>query len=63
VETGFAARKEHFGTNVLPQEPPRSLFSFWFDAIQDRTLIILMVAAVVSIALGEAFPSDDDPRS
>jgi hypothetical protein len=63
IETGFGARKEHFGTNVLPQEPPRPFWSFYWDAIQDETLVILMIAAVVSIILGEAFPSEDAPRS
>eukprot|EP01117_Protostelium_nocturnum_P020226 TRINITY_DN8_c1_g1_i1.p1 TRINITY_DN8_c1_g1~~TRINITY_DN8_c1_g1_i1.p1 ORF type:complete len:1040 (-),score=452.43 TRINITY_DN8_c1_g1_i1:165-3284(-) len=44
-------RKQKYGPNSFPEKPPTSLFVFWFDALKDKTLIILMVAAVLSIVL------------
>jgi len=55
-------REAHFGVNVLPEKPPRSFWSFWFEALQDHTLIILGVASVVSIILGLAVPPPDETR-
>jgi P-type Ca2+ transporter type 2C len=61
--SGYSARKKWFGENRLPEKPPRSLWQFWFDALQDRTLIILMTAAVVSIILGLIMPPPGESRS
>lgn len=45
-------RRRAFGANVIPDVPPKSFLALCLDAIQDKTLIILMVAAVASIILG-----------
>lgn len=45
-------RKFAFGMNFIPPVPPKSFIALAFEALQDKTLIILMVAAVVSIILG-----------
>ena len=45
-------RKSSFGVNYIPPVPPKNFLALCFDAIQDKTLIILIVAAIVSIALG-----------
>ena len=46
------SRRSFYGANVLPHNPPKSFLSLCLDAIQDPTLIILIVAAIISIALG-----------
>ena len=46
------SRRSFYGANVLPRNPPKSFLSLCLDAIQDPTLIILIAAAIVSIALG-----------
>lgn len=48
----LARRRVAFGENVIPDRPPKSFIALCIDAIQDKTLIILMCAAVISIILG-----------
>ncbi|XP_058000286.1 calcium-transporting ATPase 8, plasma membrane-type [Hevea brasiliensis] len=45
-------RKNEFGSNTYPQPKGRSFLGFLWEACQDYTLIILVVAAVISLALG-----------
>ncbi|KAG9160379.1 hypothetical protein Leryth_008775 [Lithospermum erythrorhizon] len=45
-------RKNVFGSNTYPQKKGRNFWRFVWDACQDTTLIILMVAAAASLALG-----------
>ncbi|KAH9605010.1 hypothetical protein KSS87_003339 [Heliosperma pusillum] len=45
-------RKNVFGSNTYPRKKGRSFFRFVWEACQDLTLIILMVAAVASLGLG-----------
>ncbi|KAK3221270.1 hypothetical protein Dsin_008295 [Dipteronia sinensis] len=45
-------RRNGFGSNTYPQKKGRSFWMFLWEAWQDLTLIILMVAAVASLALG-----------
>ncbi|KAI9191273.1 hypothetical protein LWI28_006175 [Acer negundo] len=45
-------RRNAFGSNTYPQKKGRSFWMFLWEAWQDLTLIILMVAAVASLALG-----------
>ncbi|CAN8230013.1 unnamed protein product [Cochlearia groenlandica] len=45
-------RKSVFGSNTYPQKKGRSFWRFVWEAAQDLTLIILIVAAVASLALG-----------
>ncbi|KAG0366883.1 hypothetical protein BGX24_003499 [Mortierella sp. AD032] len=55
VDTGavsFADREEFFGKNVLPKRKPKSIFQLMWIALQEKILILLLIAAVVSIALG-----------
>ncbi|KAF9130253.1 plasma membrane calcium, partial [Mortierella sp. 14UC] len=48
----FADREEFFGKNVLPMRKPKSIFQLMWIALQEKILILLLVAAIVSIALG-----------
>ncbi|XP_052212099.1 plasma membrane calcium-transporting ATPase 4-like [Dreissena polymorpha] len=44
-------RREVFGANVIPPKPPKTFLQLVFEAIQDVTLIILLCAAILSLAL------------
>jgi Ca2+-transporting ATPase len=46
--SGVDARRERFGANRFPEVPPRSFWSFVWDAMQDMTLVVLALAAGVS---------------
>ncbi|KAI7903186.1 PMCA-type calcium-translocating P-type ATPase [Cokeromyces recurvatus] len=48
----FPQRKEFFGTNTLPDAKSKSIFHLMWIAFQDKTLILLAVAAVVSLGVG-----------
>ena len=51
-------RKKIFGSNVIPPRPPKTFLQFLFDALKDTILIILMVAAVISLVLGIVVPEE-----
>jgi magnesium-transporting ATPase (P-type) len=44
--------REVFGRNAFPESPMKSFFSLFFEALQDTTLLILIVAAIVSLIIG-----------
>ncbi|XP_057504066.1 calcium-transporting ATPase 10, plasma membrane-type-like isoform X2 [Actinidia eriantha] len=48
----FAKRRNAFGSNTYPVKKGRTFWRFLWEAWQDLTLIILMVAAIASLALG-----------
>ncbi|KAL6642216.1 hypothetical protein ACP70R_020397 [Stipagrostis hirtigluma subsp. patula] len=47
-------RQNIYGANQYAEKPSRSFWMFVWDALQDMTLIILMVCAVLSAAVGLA---------
>jgi Ca2+-transporting ATPase len=51
-DADLAKRKEVFGPNTYPRKKGRSFWRFLWESWQDLTLIILMVAAAASLALG-----------
>ncbi|CAG7820245.1 unnamed protein product [Allacma fusca] len=44
-------RRQVYGANVIPPKPPKTFWMLMWEAVQDVTLIILMVAAIVSLLL------------
>lgn len=50
----ISTRQKIYGSNHYTEKPPRTFWMFVWDALQDLTLIILMVCAVVSIGVGLA---------
>ncbi|CAI4218497.1 unnamed protein product [Parascedosporium putredinis] len=48
----FADRKRVYGRNTLPERKSKSFLQLVWIALQDKVLILLSVAAVVSLALG-----------
>lgn len=53
-------RRETFGSNVIPPKPPKTFFQLVCEAVQDITLIILIIAALVSLLLSFYKPEDED---
>ncbi|KAJ6700048.1 CATION TRANSPORTING ATPASE [Salix purpurea] len=49
-----STRQKIYGCNRYTEKPPRSFLMFVWEALQDLTLIILMVCALVSIGVGIA---------
>ncbi|XP_011091788.1 calcium-transporting ATPase 4, plasma membrane-type isoform X1 [Sesamum indicum] len=50
----ISTRQQLYGRNQFVDKPPRPLWMFAWDAMQDLTLIILMVCAVISVGVGIA---------
>lgn len=53
-ESELMRRRDIFGANTYPRKERRSIWHFVFEACQDLTLVILMVAAAISFSLGMA---------
>ncbi|QCD80324.1 Ca2+-transporting ATPase [Vigna unguiculata] len=51
-DADLVIRRNAFGSNNYPRKSGRSFLTFMWDACKDLTLIILMVAAMASLALG-----------
>ncbi|KAL2006115.1 hypothetical protein VTN00DRAFT_9769 [Thermoascus crustaceus] len=51
-DDAFADRKRIFGANRLPQKKTKSIWELAWIAYNDKVLILLTVAAVISLALG-----------
>lgn len=41
-----------FGKNFIPPNPPKAFLALCLDALQDKTLLILIGASIISIILG-----------
>ena len=55
----LARRREVFGSNVIPPKPPKSFLQLVWEALQDITLIVLIIAAIISLGLSFYRPSED----
>ncbi|XP_078170730.1 calcium-transporting ATPase 5, plasma membrane-type-like [Carex rostrata] len=51
-ESDVSNRKAAFGSNTYPRKKGKNILVFLWEACQDLTLVILMVAAVISLVLG-----------
>ena len=58
-EANSPERIAKYGRNVLPEPPSKSLLTLIFEGLQDKTLIMLIIAATVSLILGIT----EDPKS
>ncbi|CAH8541801.1 unnamed protein product [Heterobilharzia americana] len=50
-EEDFSKRINAFGANVIPQQRAKTFLRLMWEALQDLTLIVLIVAAFISLAL------------
>ncbi|XP_057323720.1 plasma membrane calcium-transporting ATPase 2 isoform X9 [Microplitis mediator] len=59
-------RRDTFGSNMIPPKPPKTFLTLVWEALQDVTLIILEIAALVSLGLSFYHPApqknDDDVK-
>lgn len=52
IASQIAERYRIFGTNALPQAPKTTFFKLLWDAYNDKLIILLTIAAIVSLSLG-----------
>lgn len=57
--TDLSLRVAAFGRNEIPPKPPKTFFRLMFDALQDVTLVILIICAIISFGLSFYHPSDE----
>lgn len=55
-------RKRIYGENLLPQRPSKSLLALMWLALKDKVLVLLSIAAIISLALG-LFQDFGTPRT
>ncbi|KAI9501859.1 hypothetical protein BX070DRAFT_193917, partial [Coemansia spiralis] len=48
----YADRVDRFGVNILPPAKSRSFLGLVWDALHDKMLVLLIVAAIVSLGIG-----------
>jgi Ca2+ transporting ATPase len=53
----LTTRAQEFGRNEIPPKPPKAFIVLMWEAVQDTTLIILLLCALIS--LGLSFYHDD----
>ncbi len=58
-ETDLSTRIAAFGRNEIPPKPPKTFFRLMFEALQDVTLVILIICAVISFGLSFYHPGGD----
>ncbi|KAM4573219.1 plasma membrane calcium-transporting ATPase 1-like [Odontesthes bonariensis] len=56
-------RKQEFGQNVIPPKKPKTFLQLVWEALQDVTLIILEVAAIISLGLSFYSPPDAERQN
>ncbi|XP_062272612.1 plasma membrane calcium-transporting ATPase 2 isoform X3 [Scomber scombrus] len=59
TETDLDKRKETFGKNLIPPKKPKTFLQLVWEALQDVTLIILEIAALISLGLSFYHPPGD----
>ena len=50
-KSDLQARRDEFGSNTIPPKPSKTLLQLVWEALQETTLIILVIAAVVSLGM------------
>lgn len=58
-EGDLSVRLAAFGRNEIPPKPPKTFLHLMFDALQDVTLVILIICAFISFALSFYHPGGD----
>eukprot|EP00698_Gefionella_okellyi_P009110 TRINITY_DN228_c0_g1_i2.p1 TRINITY_DN228_c0_g1~~TRINITY_DN228_c0_g1_i2.p1 ORF type:complete len:1069 (-),score=229.14 TRINITY_DN228_c0_g1_i2:344-3310(-) len=60
ASSGFTERIEVFSTNTTPPAPFKSFWRLFFGCLEDETIIILSIAAAVSLVLGVTLAHGDE---
>ena len=58
ADEGFTERREYFGKNTYKQPKGKTFLQLWLEALNDLTMIILIISAIVSIILAFAVPKN-----
>lgn len=58
-EEELERRRAVYGRNEIPPHPPKGFLTLVWEALQDVTLIILLVSAIVSLALSFYRPPEE----
>ncbi len=53
-------RRQTFGQNFIPPKKPKTFLELVWEALQDVTLIILEIAAIISLGLSFYQPPGDE---
>ncbi|XP_061665432.1 plasma membrane calcium-transporting ATPase 3b isoform X5 [Syngnathoides biaculeatus] len=61
--TDLERRCQAFGQNFIPPKKPKTFLELVWEALQDVTLIILEIAAIISLALSFYQPPGEDSES
>uniref|UniRef100_A0A158R686 Calcium-transporting ATPase n=1 Tax=Syphacia muris TaxID=451379 RepID=A0A158R686_9BILA len=56
-------RRAVYGSNEIPPHPPKSLLRLIWEALQDMTLVILLVCSIFSLALPFLNPPSQDDQN
>ncbi|CAF1442172.1 unnamed protein product [Rotaria sp. Silwood1] len=56
-ETDLAMRVAAFGRNEIPLELPKTFLRHIFDALKDRTIVIIIIFAIISLVLSFYHPT------
>ncbi|KAI0558341.1 Cation-transporting P-type ATPase [Gracilaria domingensis] len=54
ISAGMLPRSQYYGANKFKYPPPKSLLRLVYEAFHDVTIIILSIAALVSLVIGSA---------
>ena len=58
-ESAVEHHRQIYGSNFIPPKSSKKFIIFLWEAIQDTTLIVLLVAAVISLGLSFYKPPED----
>lgn len=59
----ISKRQQEFGKNIIPPKKPKTFLQLVWEALQDVTLIILEIAAIISLALSFYQPHEAKRQS
>lgn len=59
TQSDLDKRKEIYGKNLIPPKKPKTFLQLVWEALQDVTLIILEIAALISLGLSFYHPPGD----
>uniref|UniRef100_A0A668VX64 Calcium-transporting ATPase n=1 Tax=Oreochromis aureus TaxID=47969 RepID=A0A668VX64_OREAU len=62
AQTDLDKRKEIFGKNLIPPKKPKTFLQLVWEALQDVTLIILEIAALISLGLSFYHPPGETAK-
>uniref|UniRef100_A0AC34FQ18 Cation-transporting P-type ATPase N-terminal domain-containing protein n=1 Tax=Panagrolaimus sp. ES5 TaxID=591445 RepID=A0AC34FQ18_9BILA len=59
-EEELKQRRHKYGANEIPAQPMKSFFALVWEALQDLTLMILLISAIISLGLSFYHPPEED---